>query len=129
CADDERLPDQLGDIPSLLIEVLRELRKMSAKGEGRIADIDSPWLSAVSAAKYLDYSPRQFRDVAKRYEIPRHGPSGNRYDRAELDEFMRDPTCFKISRLARIPRSLGRFQVEDSLLASITKIRKAGSIL
>jgi hypothetical protein len=59
--------------------------------------MDQRWLSVKEAAKYCGYkSADYFRKVAQEFRIPRYGPNGNRYDRADLDEWMIAPWCFMV---------------------------------
>ena len=83
----------LARIEELLAELVTETRKVKAKG--RIsADLALRWLSTPRAAEYCGYSLDMFREYAKDYRIPKHGPKLNRYDVQELDEWMREPSCF-----------------------------------
>lgn len=60
------------------------------------------WLNARQAAEYCGYSsPDHFRRLAIEHEIPRYGPGGNRYDRLELDEWMRSPRVFMAQQAPR----------------------------
>jgi predicted DNA-binding transcriptional regulator AlpA len=53
------------------------------------------WLNLKQAAEYCGYrKPDFFRQLVREYMIPRRGPNRNRYDRFELDEWMRNPQYF-----------------------------------
>lgn len=110
--DDERQPDQLGEVVALLGEVLRELKGMNSKN-GRNTNIDSPWLSLSHAARYCDYSPEHFRDLVKEFEIPTHGPQDNRFNRFELDRWLEEPKCFKSNNARVVRRRTGEFKIKD----------------
>jgi hypothetical protein len=56
------------------------------------------WLNLRQAAEYCGCSkPDYFRELVREYMIPRHGPKRNRYDRYELDEWMRNPQYFVVA--------------------------------
>lgn len=54
-----------------------------------------PFYNQLSAAAYCGYSTDHFRRLAKKYNLKPVGPNGTRYARADLDEFMMNPTKFK----------------------------------
>lgn len=61
-----------------------------------IAELESiRWMTSKQAATYTGYrSSSAFRRIAAKHQVPRHGPKRNRYDRLELDQWMRDPAIF-----------------------------------
>ena len=60
-----------------------------------MTDIQQRWLTFKQAAHYCGYhSVNHFRSIVKDYNIPRHGPRHNRFDRFELDEWMKNPDIF-----------------------------------
>jgi predicted DNA-binding transcriptional regulator AlpA len=73
--------------------------------------IERRWLNVKQAAEYCGYdSPNHFRKLAQDYDVPRHGPHGNRYDKYELDEWMVNPRSFADRNSAIIgSRKLARF--------------------
>lgn len=52
------------------------------------------YLNVKQAAAYLGYGVSTFREYARRGNLPRYGPKGNRFRRADLDAFMADPFAF-----------------------------------
>jgi len=92
----------LTEIKELLAELLAETRRTNRRGNGRFENLDARWLNVNAAAMYCgDYSPDRFRKVAKEFEIPRHGPHRNLYDRLELDEWITNPNCYRSNRPGR----------------------------
>lgn len=64
------------------------LKEVPLTGKRQV--IDSPWMNARQAANYCGYSgPKYFKKLADEYEIPRYGPSRNRYHRNDLDTWLR----------------------------------------
>ena len=59
---------------------------------GRI--VDSPYLSQVQAAQFVNRSDRTFREYVRKYQIPRYGPARNQYAEEDLRAFMENPHCF-----------------------------------
>ncbi|HYB04076.1 MAG TPA: hypothetical protein VED17_06420 [Nitrososphaerales archaeon] len=110
--------DPLAEIVVLLRQSLRELKKIS-KHKGRGYDVDARWLNLANAARYCDYSPGHFRDLAKEFEIPTCGPRDNHFRRLDLDRWMEDPRCFKspYSRVSR--RRTGEFKIKDFMQNSV----------
>jgi len=53
-----------------------------------------PYLTAKQAAKYIGYSLQVFYKLVRDYQIPKYGPSRNRYRQLDLDNFMESPYCF-----------------------------------
>lgn len=53
------------------------------------------WFTLKEAAAYCRYSPSRFRVLVREYQIPRGGPEGSRFKRANLDIFMESPEAFK----------------------------------
>ncbi len=86
-ADREKSVSLTGE-KALLTVILAELKRI-AKSQR-----NPQWLSTASAAARCDYSEDTFREYAKEYQILRHGPKLNRYDREEIDQWMKDPSCF-----------------------------------
>jgi hypothetical protein len=107
-------PDPFARIEALLAELVSEIRKATNK-RSRISDIDSPWLNSDEAAKYTGYSVESFRDLVKEYQIPRYGPARRQYCKDDLDEFMREPDCFKSTSEHRAKRCRTNM-VHNSLL-------------
>lgn len=60
----------------------------------KLHDLNSPYMTADEAAAYIRKGRSTFRAYVKRYNIPRHGPAGDRYLMSELESFMADSTCF-----------------------------------
>lgn len=85
-------PQEKPALERLLQAILSELKRSN---KTPLAKIDSPWLTLPEAAAYLRFSPRYFRDIATKYEIPRHGPDKNRFNKYELDEWIDEPNRFK----------------------------------
>ena len=84
----------LAAVEALLAEILAELKRKT-KSQGRnSSSSESQWLKTANAAARCDYSEATFQDYAREYEFPRHGPKLNRYDREEIDQWMKDPSCF-----------------------------------
>lgn len=82
-------------VETLLTELLTETKKM-AKSKSRNSGVFEPrWLKTVNAAAWCDYPVDTFRELAKEFQIPRHGPKLNRYDKEEIDQWMKDPLCFR----------------------------------
>jgi hypothetical protein len=53
------------------------------------------WLTSSQAARYCGYkSVKHFLKIAREYNIPRYGPRNNRFDRFDLDEWMKNPHIF-----------------------------------
>ncbi len=71
---------------------------------GERVNMISRWLTARQAAEYCGYNVAHFRRLAKEYKIPRYGPGKNRYDRLELDEWMRNPEYFLPTRVPTVRR-------------------------
>jgi len=92
----------LTEIKVLLVELLAETRRMNRRGNRSFENFDARWLNVNAAAMYCgDYSPDRFRKIAKEFEIPRHGPHRNLYDRLELDEWINNPNCYRSNRPGR----------------------------
>lgn len=108
----EGQPNQLPDVNRLFKDLIREIKKISKNG-WRIADTDSPWLSAGNAARYCDYSVDHFKDLAKRYEIPTYGERNNQFSTIDLDRWMEEPKCFKSNPLRAGRRRTGEFKIKD----------------
>ncbi|WP_419778830.1 helix-turn-helix transcriptional regulator [Maridesulfovibrio sp.] len=53
-----------------------------------------PYISAKAAAEYAGYSYDHFRQLVKKYRIPRRGPSKVRFALSDLDEWMLNPNFF-----------------------------------
>jgi excisionase family DNA binding protein len=53
-----------------------------------------PYLSTQDAAAYLSFNYDHFRMLARKHQIPRRGPSKNRFAVTDLDRWMTDPHCF-----------------------------------
>ncbi|MDK2957030.1 MAG: hypothetical protein PWQ57_2526, partial [Desulfovibrionales bacterium] len=53
-----------------------------------------PYLSTQDAAAYLSFNYDHFRLLARKHQIPRRGPSKNRFAVTDLDRWMTDPHCF-----------------------------------
>lgn len=53
-----------------------------------------PYLSTQDAAAYLAFNYDHFRILARKHQIPRLGPSKNRFAVTDLDRWMSDPDCF-----------------------------------
>jgi hypothetical protein len=53
-----------------------------------------PFLRTQDAALHCGYSYDRFRLLARKHQIPRHGPSHTRFAVSDLDQFMLDPNCF-----------------------------------
>lgn len=68
------------------------------------------WLNTRQAAEYCGYNVSHFRRLVREYNVRRYGPGKNRFDRLELDEWMRDPEYFLPSKL-HLPnrRRFGKF--------------------
>jgi hypothetical protein len=94
--DGNREPDQIEQIAGLLTELLAETRRRNRRGNLDFGNLDVRWFNVNTAAGYCgNYSPDRFRKIAAEYEIPRHGPHRNIYDRYELDEWILNPQCFR----------------------------------
>lgn len=53
------------------------------------------WLTAKQAAHYCGYSSvSYFLKLVRKYNIPKYGPKKNRFDKFDLDEWMRNPDIF-----------------------------------
>jgi len=52
------------------------------------------WLKPREAAIYCGYSLSQFKRFVAQYRIPKAGPAHNRFDRIDLDRWMKDSLCF-----------------------------------
>lgn len=61
---------------------------MCAEGRG-------PFMNLLSAAAYCGYSADHFRRLAKKFRLIPVGPNGTRYARADLDDWMINPSKFK----------------------------------
>jgi hypothetical protein len=53
-----------------------------------------PFLRTQDAAKYCAYNYDRFRLLARKHQIPRHGPSHTRFSTSDLDRWMANPDCF-----------------------------------
>lgn len=60
----------------------------------RVTPPAGPYLSTQDAAEYLSFNYDHFRILARKHQIPRRGPSKNRFAVADLDAFMADAQCF-----------------------------------
>lgn len=57
-----------------------------------------PWLSLPDAARHCGYSEDYFRKkILKEFYVPRGGPEQNRFSLPVLDEFMSDPSKYKVA--------------------------------
>ena len=59
-----------------------------------ISDFSSPYKTAEEAAQYIRKGLSTFRKYVRQYQIPRHGPSGDRYLVEDLEAFMADSHRF-----------------------------------
>lgn len=59
-----------------------------------IYDFASPYKTTEEAAAYIRKGLSTFRKYVRQYQIPRHGPSGDRYRVEDLDAFMADSHRF-----------------------------------
>ena len=57
-------------------------------------DLTSPYKTAEEAAAYIRKGLSTFRKYVRQYQIPRHGPSGDRYLVEDLEAFMADSHRF-----------------------------------
>lgn len=75
------------------------------------------WMKQKEAARYCGYSVSQFKKLASQYQLPKHGPSHNHYDRLELDRWMRDSVCFIEEEFPSEKRYTGTYsKVYDAIL-------------
>jgi len=81
--------------------------------------IDDCYFTAKEAAKYLGYSVKTFYVLVRDYQIPRYGPSRNRYKKTDLDRFMESPSCFYVERTTAHSRP--PIKIKEWLKAQETK--------
>lgn len=60
-----------------------------------------PYVNLKEAAEYCGYSDSQFAALAKKYPLPRYGPSQTRFRIADLDAWMERPEDFTPSATPR----------------------------
>lgn len=72
--------------------------------------VQGPFFRTAAAAVYCGFSERHFRDLLKKYIIPRTGPGRKVFARSVLDAFMSDPESF---RAMRSKGKTGRLVLED----------------
>jgi hypothetical protein len=60
------------------------------------------YLNLKNAAVYCGFnSARSFSRIINDYELPKYGPSRNRYKVSDLDEFMKSPSSFVAAPVRR----------------------------
>ena len=59
-----------------------------------VNNLVSPYKTAEEAAQYIRKGLSTFRNYVRIYQIPRHGPAGNRFLVEELEAFMANSQCF-----------------------------------
>lgn len=67
------------------------------------------YLNRGEAAEYLGYSRSYFNRIVQEYRIPSKGPSRNRFDVQDLEQFMDNPACFLDQEPTAAPRRTGQF--------------------
>lgn len=68
-------------------------------------DVQPAYFTFKQAAAYLGYGESTFREYVRTCSIPRCGPRGNRFRKADLDAFMENPFVFASPVRVRRPRS------------------------
>lgn len=70
--------------------------------------ISGPFYNMTTAARFCGYSLRTFQRKLKDYDLPRHGPSSNRFAKSVLDAWMENPPIFEkcISTRRRKPNKV-----------------------
>ncbi|MEN6488749.1 MAG: hypothetical protein ABFD66_07695 [Smithella sp.] len=114
-------PGDMAEIKELLAELLAETRRTNRREARHSNSGDNRWLNSRSAAAYCDYSLDQFRELAREYQIPKHGPNLSRYDREELDQWIRDPFYFRNQKPARAESSKYKYREIQNVLLRIVE--------
>lgn len=70
-----------------------------------------PFLNAKDAAAYCCFTYTHFARLRATYRLPRYGPNRNRYAQADLEKWMKDPTCFMNEDKAPIHRVFQKIEV------------------
>jgi len=76
------------------------------------ATVKGPYHNAKSAATYCGYSVDHFKQLARKYHVPKCGPAMNRYAESILDQFMADPTRFLLEQTRQKRRQFKPIEVE-----------------
>ena len=72
-----------------------------------VAKCEGPFFTRGQAAEFCGYAQSYFSKLLRKYDIPKFGPKGNRFDRATLLKFMENPDGFRrreTAKTARIPK-------------------------
>lgn len=74
-----------------------------------ISDFVSPYKTAEEAAAYIRKGLSTFRKYVRQYQIPRHGPAGDRFLVDDLEAFMADSDRFLGQTRSMRKRKAGPF--------------------
>jgi hypothetical protein len=122
--------DRQSEMVALLTELLVEFKRLGHSTANKLKDVDTPWLTTKEAAVYCRYDCDVFRKLVREYNIPKHGKSGNRYHRHELDEWIRDKRCFHAPSGRPRRRKVDPMSaIEDLLLWAATREKRQGDAL